>query len=130
LGSACENCGKLKPVAPPNLHERSDYGSSSFFFFCGTGSTKKRFSLAVSALWFFLHPCHPPPPAAAKTVYICSSPFGVAIASASPRQLSRHLQTVKPETLELSASPPRPCSTFWRSHSETGAQARAGDWRS
>jgi hypothetical protein len=52
----------FEPVAPPNLHERSDYGSSSFFLSGDTGTIQPRCQRAV----VLVAPVAPHPPIKAE----------------------------------------------------------------
>jgi hypothetical protein len=75
LGRPVKIVATLKPVAPPNLHERSDYGSSSFFLSGDTGTIKKRSLPGDQRAVVHVALVAPPTRRAAKTVYTGSSPF-------------------------------------------------------
>jgi hypothetical protein len=70
FGSAGENWGNLKPVAPRICIERRACGPPSVW---QTGTTKKRFSIAVSALWFMWHPCHSDPEGSKNGLHLFES---------------------------------------------------------
>jgi hypothetical protein len=104
LGSAGENCGKLKPVAPrlmsrPTIQLSSLSGAIPALLLSGKRVQPRNTYSPPSARCGACGTRAPLTRRGSK-----NGPFGVAIASASPGQLGRHLQTVKPETRELSAS--------------------------